>query len=50
MMEIIEIEANQRSVIGKQVKALRRLGLLPAIMYGIGMEPQTLELPAHENT
>jgi large subunit ribosomal protein L25 len=48
MMDIIEIEANQRSVIGKQVKALRRSGLLPAIMYGIGMEPQTLELPAHE--
>jgi len=48
MMDIIEIEATTRTVIGKQVKALRRSGLLPAIMYGVGMEPQTLELPAHE--
>jgi large subunit ribosomal protein L25 len=47
-METIQLEAKPRSIKGKQVKALRRSGLLPAIMYGIGMEPQTLELPAHE--
>lgn len=47
-MDIIEIQASPRKVRGKQVKALRRAGLLPAIMYGVGMEPQMLELPAHE--
>jgi large subunit ribosomal protein L25 len=48
MMDIIQIAASPRSIIGKQVKVLRRTGLLPAILYGVGMEPQTLELPAHE--
>jgi large subunit ribosomal protein L25 len=48
MMDIIKIEASPRTVRGKQVKALRRAGLLPAVMYGVGMEPQMLELPAHE--
>jgi large subunit ribosomal protein L25 len=47
-MNIIEIAASPRTVKGKQVKALRRDGLLPAILYGVGMEPQMLELPAHE--
>lgn len=48
MMENIVIEASPRTVKGKHVKALRRSGLLPAVMYGVGMEPQMLELPAHE--
>ncbi len=48
MMDVIEIEANPRTVIGKQVKALRRSGQLPAILYGVGSAPQTLQLPAHE--
>ncbi len=48
MMDVIEIQANPRTLVGKRVKALRRSGLLPAILYGVGMEPQTLELPAHE--
>lgn len=47
-MDIIEIQASPRTIKGKQVKALRRTGLLPAIMYGVGSDPQTLELPAHE--
>ncbi len=47
-MDVIEIQANPRTLVGKRVKALRRSGLLPAILYGVGMEPQTLELPAHE--
>ncbi len=47
-MENIVIEASPRTVKGKRVKAMRRSGLLPAVMYGVGMEPQMLELPAHE--
>ena len=34
MMEQIVVQAARRDVIGKQVKALRRAGKLPAIMYG----------------
>jgi large subunit ribosomal protein L25 len=47
-MDNIEIEANPRTLRGKRVKAMRRAGLLPAIMYGKGLEPKMLELPAHE--
>ena len=47
-MDVVKIEASPRTIIGKQVKALRRSGQLPAIMYGVGSEPQTLQLPAHE--
>lgn len=35
-MDQIELSAEPRSVIGKQVKALRRQGLLPANIYGGG--------------
>lgn len=38
-MEANVIEAVKRSVIGKQVKALRREGKLPAILYGSTIEP-----------
>lgn len=38
-MEREVIEAVKRSVIGKQVKALRREGKLPAILYGSTIEP-----------
>lgn len=38
-MEVYEIEAVKRTVIGKQVKALRREGKLPAILYGSTIEP-----------
>ncbi len=34
MMEEIVIRANRRELIGKQVKALRREGRLPGVMYG----------------
>ena len=35
-MDQIELSAEPRSVIGKQVKALRRQGVLPANIYGAG--------------
>ena len=35
-MDAIELSAEPRSVIGKQVKALRRQGMLPANVYGGG--------------
>jgi len=38
------LSANLRGVIGKQVKALRRQGRLPAVLYGAGTEPLSIEL------
>lgn len=42
------IKAARRSVTGKQVKILRRQGLLPAVLYGNSVEPITITLNAHE--
>ncbi len=47
-MEEIVIVANRRDVIGKQVKALRRAGKLPAVIYGTGIEPTPIILDARE--
>lgn len=38
-MEEIVLTAVRRDVIGKQVKALRREGKLPAVIYGHGIQP-----------
>ena len=45
-MEKVVLKANKRSVIGKQVKALRREGKLPAVIYGSHTEPISIELDA----
>jgi large subunit ribosomal protein L25 len=47
MMEKIVLKATKRNVIGKQVKALRRAGLLPAVIYGRHVEPISISLDAH---
>ena len=43
-MEKYELEAQERTVIGKKVKALRREGFLPAIVYGSGIEPIPIKM------
>jgi len=43
-MEEIELRAQKREVIGKQVKQLRRQGLVPAILYGHRTEPLLLQI------
>jgi len=45
-MEQYELTAAPRQVIGKQVKALRRAGQVPAILYGRNVEPMALQLEA----
>ena len=45
-MEKVVLKANKRSVVGKQVKALRREGKLPAVIYGRHGEPVNIELDA----
>jgi large subunit ribosomal protein L25 len=47
MPELV-LNARPRKVVGKQVKALRRSGLLPAVLYGAGVEPTSLELDGRE--
>jgi large subunit ribosomal protein L25 len=50
MMEKLSIEATRRTITGKQVGALRRQGLLPAIMYGHGFEPAPITLNLRDAT
>lgn len=49
-MENKVIKATRRSVIGKQVKALRRQGQIPAVLYGYGTEPIAVSLDQHDAT
>lgn len=46
-MEKIVLKAERRDVVGKQVKAMRREGKLPAVIYGRHLEPISISLDAH---
>lgn len=43
-MEAVTLHAKERKTIGKQVKALRRQGILPAVVYGVGIDPLPIEV------
>jgi len=45
-MEKVVLKASKRDVVGKQVKALRRAGQLPAVIYGRHTEPINVSLDA----
>lgn len=47
-MEEIVLKASRRSVIGKQVKALRRSGQLPAVLYGRHVDSIPISLDMKE--
>jgi len=47
-MERPKLNARRRTVLGKQVRALRRQGMIPAVLYGTGVEPTPLELEGRE--
>ncbi len=49
-MEEVIIKANRRSVLGKQVSAIRRDGRLPAVIYGRHIEPISIELDLKESS
>jgi len=50
-MEKVVLKASKRDVIGKQVKAIRRAGQLPAIMYGRHIEnPIAIVLDTRDTT
>ena len=46
-MEKVVIKAEKRDVVGKQVKALRRAGQLPGVIYGRHTEPINVSLEYH---
>lgn len=46
-MEKVVLKADKRDVTGKQVKAMRREGKLPAVIYGRHTEPINISLDAH---
>ena len=46
-MDKIVLKAEKRDVTGKQVKALRRAGQLPAVIYGRHVDPIAISLEAH---
>jgi large subunit ribosomal protein L25 len=49
-MEEIQLQAKKRTIIGKQVKTLRRAGLIPAIVYGGEGNPIPVELDARDTS
>lgn len=46
-MEKVVFKANRRDIIGKQVRALRRQGRLPGVVYGNNITPIAISLDAH---
>lgn len=47
-MEVVVLNAQRRDVLGKQVKALRRQGRLPAVVYGHHIQPVAILLDTKE--
>ncbi|HWA64463.1 MAG TPA: 50S ribosomal protein L25, partial [Candidatus Paceibacterota bacterium] len=41
----IELQAQIRTVLGGKVNALRQSGFVPAVLYGKGQEPISLQVP-----
>ncbi len=48
MSKHAELHAEPRSMLGKKVRRLRRTGILPATVYGNKVEPQSIQVVAHE--
>jgi len=46
-MDKVVLKATKRDIVGKQVKALRREGKLPGVIYGRHLEPIAIALEAH---
>jgi large subunit ribosomal protein L25 len=47
-MEEVVVNADRRTVVGKQVNALRRAGKLPAVLYGRHIDPMPITLDLRE--
>ena len=49
-MEKVVLKATKRTVTGKQVRALRRAGKLPAVLYGHRIDSTPISLDTHETS
>jgi len=49
-LEKVVLKASKRSVTGRQVRALRRAGKLPAVLYGHRIDSTPITLDAHETS
>jgi large subunit ribosomal protein L25 len=49
-MEEVVLKASHRTVLGKQVKAIRREGKLPAVIYGHNFDPIVIELDLRDTS
>jgi len=47
-LQKIELNADVRTVLGGKVKALRKCGYIPAVLYGKGQESLSLQVPVKE--
>jgi large subunit ribosomal protein L25 len=47
-MDKVTLQATPRTVTGKQVRALRRAGQLPAVIYGHNVDPIAISMDAHQ--
>ncbi|HTX91329.1 MAG TPA: 50S ribosomal protein L25 [Anaerolineales bacterium] len=50
MMEKVILKATPRTASGRHVRALRRTGQLPAVIYGHNVEPMSISMDAREAT
>ena len=48
MMDKVVLKANPRTVTGRHVRALRRSGQLPGVIYGHNVEPVIISMDARE--
>jgi large subunit ribosomal protein L25 len=46
----VELKAQKRTILGRQVKQLRREGFVPAVLYGKGQEAIALQVPVKDFT
>jgi len=50
MMDEVVLKANRRTILGKQVRAIRREGRLPAVIYGHYIDPISIELDSKDTS
>ena len=46
--EAVRLELDPRELLGKKVRRLRRMGVIPVHLYGPGVEPRPLQCEAHK--
>jgi large subunit ribosomal protein L25 len=47
-MDQLELTVQRRSIVGKQVRGLRREGSIPAVIYGHGVEPLPIQVAKND--